>query len=155
MIEIDFLAYQADLQLKREGGQLWIYDPIRKKYLVKTPEEVVRQLVLCYLMKEKNFPKNRIRVEKMLVVNELTKRCDILVYDWDMGNYLLVECKAPQVKLSQDTFRQIAAYNLPLRVQYLVVCNGLQTFCCKMDYEGEGAFKFLHEVPVFPAQSYQ
>jgi hypothetical protein len=80
----------------------------------------------------------------------MAKRCDILAFQKDMQPFMLVECKAPQVPISQDTFRQIAIYNLPLRVPYLMVTNGRQTYCCEMDYNNNG-FTFLQEVPHYPA----
>jgi Type I restriction enzyme R protein N terminus (HSDR_N) len=149
-VEIDLLKYQPNLNLQKQSGQVFIHDPIRKKYLVQTPEEVVRQLFLAYLLEEKAFPKNRIRTEKVLKVNELTKRCDILVYDWGMNPFLLVECKSPNVPLSDATLRQIAAYNMPLKVSYLVLTNGLSNYCCAMDYIG-GDWQFLGSIPTFPA----
>jgi len=148
-VEIDLLKYQPNLNLQKQVGQVFIHDPIRKKYLVQTPEEVVRQLFLAYLLEERAFPKNRIRTEKVLKVNELTKRCDILVYDWEMNPFLLVECKSPNVPLSDATLRQIAAYNMPLKVSYLVLTNGLVNYCCAMDYKG-GDWQFLSSIPTFP-----
>ncbi|MCU0346249.1 MAG: type I restriction enzyme HsdR N-terminal domain-containing protein, partial [Saprospiraceae bacterium] len=114
------------------------------------PEEVVRQLFLAYLFDEKKYQKNRMRTEKMLKVNELTKRCDILVYDWDMNPFILVECKAPNIPVTDATLRQVAAYNLPLKVQYLVLTNGLVNYCCRMDYLA-GDWEFLDSIPDFPA----
>lgn len=149
LVEIDLLKYQPSLNLQKNEGQVFINDPIRKKYLVQTPEEVVRQLFLAYLLEEKAFPKNRIRTEKMLKVNELTKRCDILVYDWEMNPYLLVECKAPNIPLTEATLRQVASYNLPLRVSYLILTNGLSNYCCAMDYQA-GQWQFLDSIPTFP-----
>ena len=151
---IDLLKYQPSLNLRKQDGQALIYDPIRKKHLVQTPEEVVRQLFLAYLFNEKAFPKNRIRTEKVLKVNELTKRCDILVYDWEMLPHLLVECKAPNVPVTEATLRQIAAYNMPLRVKYLVLTNGLTTCCCEMDYVN-ATWQFVEAIPIFPAQSFK
>ena len=151
MIDIDFLQYQGQLRRKQSEGKLYVFDPIRKKYLVQMPEEMVRQLVLLFLQQAKGFSKNRLAIEKTLKVNELTKRCDILAYGMDMQPFLLVECKAPQIPISQDTFRQVAIYNLPLRVPYLMVTNGIQAFCCKMDYANNG-FSFLHEVPTYPGR---
>ena len=110
-----------------------IHDPIRRKYLVQTPEETVRQLTVQYLIEEKGYPQNRISVEKALKVNELTKRFDILVFERAMKPFLLVECKAPNIPISQDTFRQIAIYNMPLSVRFLMVTNGNDTYCCEMD----------------------
>ncbi len=148
-VEIDLLKYQPNLNLQKQAGQVFIHDPIRKKYLVQTPEEVVRQLFLAYLLEERAFPKNRIRTEKVLKVNELTKRCDILVYDWEMNPFLLVECKSPNVPLTDATLRQIAAYNMPLKVNYLILTNGLVNYCCAMDYIG-GDWQFLGSIPTFP-----
>ena len=113
------------------------------------PEEVVRQLLLLYLLREKGCSPNRIGIEKTLSVNGLTRRFDILVYDPEMKPWMLIECKAPGIAISQDTFDQAARYNLPLRVPYLVVSNGRDTYCCKMDYEKEG-YDFLGELPGFP-----
>lgn len=151
-VAIDLLKFQTSLVLRKQDGQAFILDPIRKKYLVQTPEEVVRQLFLAFLMQEKNYPKNRIRTEKMLKVNELSKRCDILSYDWEMAPHLLVECKSPNVKITEATLRQVAAYNMPLRVKFLVLTNGLTNFCCEMDYINH-AWQFLDTIPVFPDPS--
>ncbi|MBK8566271.1 MAG: type I restriction enzyme HsdR N-terminal domain-containing protein [Saprospiraceae bacterium] len=150
-IELNLLGFQPHLNLKKQEGKVFIYDQIRKKFLVQTPEEVVRQLFLSYLLLEKKLSQNRIRTEKMLKVNELTKRCDILVFDWDMQPYLLVECKSPNVSLTEATLRQVASYNLPLRVKYLVLTNGMTSYCCELDYEG-GQWQFLESIPTFPTQ---
>lgn len=147
-MEIDFLQYREQLQLKKQNNKLYFFDPIRQKYLLMQPEEMVRQLVVQYLIHEKNYNKNRIKLEKQLTVNERTKRCDILVYALDMQPFLLVECKAPNIKITQDTFEQIAWYNMPLKVQYLLVTNGIQTYCCNMDYD-KNSFEFLEDVPVY------
>ena len=149
MIELDLLKYQKSLQTKREGETSYIFGAIRKKWLVLQPEEIVRQLIVKYLIEEKAYNKNRINVEKQLVVNKLQKRCDILVFDVDMEAFLLVECKAPNVRITQETFKQIAWYNMALKVQYLVVCNGIETYCSKMNYEEE-SYEFLNEIPAFP-----
>ncbi len=154
MISIDFLKYQDQLRRKKQEGQLFVFDPIRRKFLVQTPEEMVRQLVLFFLQNEKGFLKNRLAVERMLTVNDMAKRCDILVFQTDMQPFMLVECKAPQIPISQDTFRQIAMYNLPLKVPFLMVTNGRETFCCEMDYINNG-FTFLIEVPHYPALASQ
>ncbi len=148
MIAIDFLQYKNQLKLKNDKERRYIFDPIRQKYLVLFPEEFVRQLVLLYLIEEKKYNKNRIKVEKTLKVNERTKRCDILIYNQAVQPLLLVECKAPNVKITQATFEQIAWYNMPLQVQYLVVTNGLTTYCCEMDYEKQ-SYHFLEEIPLF------
>lgn len=145
-LDINFIAYRESIQLKKEAQKTLIFDPIRKKYLVLAPEELVRQMVVQYLIQEKFFPKTKIAVEKGLKVNSLDKRCDILIYDKNTMPFLLVECKAPQVNINQKTFEQIARYNLPLQVQYLLVTNGIATYCCKMDYEKRD-FVFLNDIP--------
>jgi predicted type IV restriction endonuclease len=150
-IELNLLEFQANLNLVKREGKVFIFDPIRNKYLVQTPEEIVRQLFLSYLLSSKGFPKNRVRTEKMLKVNELTKRCDILVFDWDMQPYFLVECKSPSVPLTEASLRQVASYNLPLKVKYLVLTNGITNYCCELDYEN-GQWQFLESIPAFPNQ---
>lgn len=149
-LNLDLLSYQAQLKTRRQDGKTYLFDPIRKKYLVLLPEEFVRQLVLLYLIEAKGFNRNRISVEKGLKVNELRKRCDILVYSPELKPFLLVECKAPEVPLNQATFEQIARYNLPLQVDYLLVTNGRHTYCCAMDYEKE-SFEFLSDIPSYPS----
>lgn len=169
MIDIDYGKYKSHLRLKRretlpvigprvsnqppkilkkkESTSL-IYDPVRQKYLVRTPEEVVRQLVICYLMKEKGFRRNFIQVEKSLTVNEMHKRCDVLCLDGHARPFLLIECKAPSIGLGEKVFRQIAWYNMPLQVPYLMVTNGIETYCCQMDYTAR-SFSFVKTVPSF------
>lgn len=149
MIDIDLTAWQHQLRLKKEAGNSYLYDPIREKWLVLQPEEVVRQLMILYLLEARGFNKNRIRVEQGLTVNRLSKRCDILVFDREVKPYLLVECKSPKVPVTQDVFDQIARYNMPLQVQFLVVTNGPVTFCSRMDYENS-TYTFLPEIPVYP-----
>jgi hypothetical protein len=147
MIDLDLMQYKSELKFKSVDGQTILFDPIRKKWLVLQPEELVRQLLLVYLIEEKGYTKNRINVEKEIKVNRMQKRCDILIFDSDTEPFLLVECKAPNVPVSQDVFKQIAWYNMALRVKYLLVSNGMQTYCCSMDYEEE-SFKFLEDIPV-------
>ncbi len=147
LLNIDFFKYKSFLKIKRENNATtFIYDPIRRKYLVLQPEELVRQLMLHYLNIEKKYPFKQMRTEKGLIINELQKRCDILIYDKEIQPYLLVECKSAQVPIDQTVFEQIARYNLVLQVPYLLVTNGLQTYCCKMNYE-EQSFSFLTSVP--------
>lgn len=146
MISIDLIPYKSKLRLKKEGGKTYVFDFIRGKWLVLLPEELVRQLLVLYLIEEKGYSKNRIAIERGLKVNNLSKRCDILLFDNQTNPSLLVECKAPNVKINQDVFRQIAIYNLPLEVEYLLVTNGIQTYCCKMNYT-EKSWEFLEEIP--------
>ena len=149
MLQIDFLQYKSSLKTKTEKNKRFIYDPIRKKYLVLQPEEFVRQLVLIHLIQEAHFNPNRISVEKALDVNGLRKRCDILIYNQQIQPWFLVECKAANINITQATFDQIARYNMPLQVDYLMVTNGILSYCCQLDYKNN-SYQFLDTLPSFP-----
>lgn len=148
-LELPFLVHQAALRLRQTGGRREIYDPVRRKYFLLQPEEWVRQLVLQYLMAERRYPLGKMRVEAGLTLNGLQKRCDILVYDAQFQPYLLVECKAAHIPLSQAAFDQVARYNLVYRVPYLMVTNGRDTYICEIFRDTEG-YRFLEAVPFFP-----
>jgi hypothetical protein len=149
VLDIDFLKYKKDLRIRRTTSDKFeIYDIVRRKYVVLQPEELVRQLVVQYLIAEKNYPIGKMRVEMGLTVNERQKRCDILVFDNQFQPFLLVECKAATIPIDQTTFEQIARYNLVFRVPFLLVTNGISTFCCQMDYNTEGSL-FLDNLPDF------
>lgn len=145
-LDLDLLRYRHRLDLRERGGKRFVFGALRRKELVLTPEELVRQLLVHYLEENRQYPRNRIAVEKLVRVNGLPKRCDLLVFDAETLPYLLVECKRADVPLTDAVFAQIARYNLPLRVPYLLVTNGRDTYCCAMDYERQ-RFTFLAEVP--------
>ena len=117
--------------------------------MVAEKEELVRQVLLLHFTEGLHYPKAKIAVEKMIVVNGLKRRFDILVYDPATAPFLLVECKAPDVNISEATFRQIAYYNLPLQVPYLLVSNGRLSYCCQINFEQEN-FQFLAALPGYP-----
>jgi predicted type IV restriction endonuclease len=146
LLNIDFLKYKNDLDIEYTNGQKYIYDIIRKKYMVLTPEELVRQLVIYYLIESKGYPKNKIRVEMGLEVNTLTKRCDILIFNKELEPIFLVECKSAKIKIDQKVFEQIATYNMTLKVPYLFVTNGPDSYCAEVNHKDRN-FKFLEEVP--------
>ncbi len=146
MQQLNFPVYQ--FKLRKNGIVNEIFDSFRKKYVVLTPEEWVRQHMLQFLVKERSFPASLIAVEMGLKYNQMQKRADILAYDKQGAPYLLVECKAPEVKITQETFHQIARYNMTFKVKYLVVTNGLNHFCCLMDYSNN-TFQYLETIPVF------
>lgn len=123
-----------------------IFDNLRKKYMVLTPEEWVRQHYVQFLIEEKKYPTTLIAIEKQLTINNRKKRTDILIFNAEGKPDIIVECKAPQIKITQDTFDQIARYNLKLQANYLIVTNGLEHFYCKMDFENE-TYIFLKEIP--------
>jgi hypothetical protein len=133
-------------KLKSNEKQTLIFDNLRKRYFVLTPEEWVRQHFVQFLIEEKKYPVSLIAIEKQLTINALKKRTDIVVFDKSGNPDIIVECKAPHIKIAQDTFDQIARYNLKLNAKYLIVTNGLDHFFCKMDFENEN-YIFLEEIP--------
>jgi type I site-specific restriction endonuclease len=138
----------AALKTKLVEGTTQVFDVVRKKYFKLTPEEWVRQNFIHYLNIEKNYPMGLMGVEKMIKYNNLQTRADIILYNKEGNPTMIVECKAPDVKITQDTFNQIAKYNFKLKVKFLVVTNGMQHFCCEMDYE-KNINCFLEEIPAF------
>jgi hypothetical protein len=146
MILIDFPSYHQSLKLVLIKGKKYVFDPIRKKNILLQPEELVRQLVLAYLVTEKKYRPNQIRIEWGIKVNGMPRRCDIVIFDKQLQPFFLVECKATNILISQDTFDQIARYNMTLNVQYLMVTNGIDTYCCQMDYNNN-TYNYLTEIP--------
>lgn len=133
-------------KIKSIKNKYFIYDLIRKKEVVLTPEEWVRQHIVHYLIEEKNYPVSLIALEKKLTLNGLTKRTDILIFNQNGTPEILVECKATNVQITQDTFDQIARYNMKLDAKYLMVSNGLEHFYCIMDHQNE-SYQFLRDIP--------
>ncbi|NVK52642.1 MAG: type I restriction enzyme HsdR N-terminal domain-containing protein [Flavobacteriaceae bacterium] len=133
-------------KLKSNEKHTLIFDNLRKKYFVLTPEEWVRQHFVQFLIQEKKYPISLIAIEKQLTINQLKKRTDIVVFNKEGKPDIIVECKAPKVKITQQTFDQIARYNLKLQANYLIVTNGLEHYFCKMDLDNE-QYIFLKEIP--------
>lgn len=151
---LNFPEYNFKLQKASPDGQsIKIFDKIRGKYVLLTPEEWVRQHLIQYMLSEKGYPSGLLSVEKKIKVNGLTKRTDVLVYDKKGLPLLLAECKAPQVSIDQKVFDQAARYNMVLGVQYYVLSNGIQTICCKVDHELQ-KYQFLEEFPSFTSLSF-
>jgi len=146
MQELNFPSYA--FRLKSSENKTLIFDIIRKKYVVLTPEEWVRQHVLRFLLEEKNYPASLIAVERQLKIHTRTKRTDIVVYNTQGTPEVLIECKAPSVKITQDAFDQIARYNLTANSSYLMVTNGLSHFFCQIDAENE-TYVFLKDIPAY------
>lgn len=128
--------------------QLQIFDPVRRKYVALTPEEWVRQHFIHYLTEYKNVPLSHITVEKSIRVSHLAKRADIIVFKGGLKPVLAVECKAPSVEITEEVFHQLLRYNMTIRVEYLVVTNGLRHVYCKVDYDHQKAV-FIEELPVY------
>ena len=137
-------------KLKNSENQRYIFDNLRKKFVVLTPEEWVRLHFVQYLIIEKKYPESLIGIEKQLIINNRKKRTDVLIFNTNGNPDIIVECKAPSIKITQATFDQIARYNLKLKANYLIVTNGLQHFYCKMDFENE-TYIFLKDIPDYKA----
>lgn len=146
MQPLNFPSY--DFRFKNSENKVYIFDVIRKKFVMLQPEEWVRQHVTHYILQEKKYPISLINVEKQLKINQLVKRYDIVVFNPDGSIKILVECKAPNIKITQATFDQIAQYNMQLNAEYLMVTNGLDHFYCKMNFKEE-KYTFLRHIPDF------
>jgi len=144
-----FPEYEFKIHSDTQSGQsLKIFDIIRRKYVSLTPEEWVRQHLLHFLVKERKFPLSLIGVEKKVLVNNLFKRTDVVVYSSDLKPLMIAECKAPSVPLTQSVFDQTARYNMTLGVSSFLVTNGLQYQFCIIDHQNK-SYKFLKEVPFY------
>ncbi|HLU88288.1 MAG TPA: type I restriction enzyme HsdR N-terminal domain-containing protein [Cyclobacteriaceae bacterium] len=137
-----------DVRIKELEGRLNIFDPLRKKFLVLTPEEWVRQHMINYLVSYKFYPRSLFSLEKGIKYNQLLKRFDILILDRNGSPFLLVECKAPEVPLTQKTAEQIAVYNKTVGAQYLALTNGRQHICLHNDPES-GTYRQFRDFPEY------
>lgn len=146
MQELNFPQY--DFQMRESDGKKEIFDSIRKKFLKLTPEEWVRQHIIKFLNTEFSYPLSLMSVEKGLKLNDMQKRTDVVVYNRNAKPLMVVECKAPGVKLSQDTFDQAARYNLKINAKYILITNGLKHYICLVNKE-ENKIQFLKKIPKF------
>ncbi len=144
MQRLNFPTYSFKYQHNANGT--YIFDVIRKDYFLLTAEEWVRQHVIHYLIREKNYSTSLIAVEKQLNINQLKRRFDIVVFNKEMQAEILIECKAPEVKISQKTFDQANQYNWLLKAPYLFLTNGLKHYICQINFK-DGNFEFLKELP--------
>lgn len=135
-------------RIKDDREKQLIFDDVRKKFLVLTPEEWVRQNFIRFLIEAKGFSASLMAIETGLKINQNQFRADLLVYNREGKPLLVVEFKAPHVKISQDAFDQIARYNMEFKVPYLIVSNGLNHFCCQVDFESE-SYSYLKDIPEF------
>lgn len=133
-------------KIKTEGQRSQIFDSIRRKYVVLTPEEWVRQNYVEFLIQERHFPRSLIALEQALTYNRMLRRSDVLAYNHHGQAIMIVECKAPNIKIDQKVFDQIARYNMTLQVPYLAVTNGLEHYYCYIDLK-ERNYRFLPECP--------
>ena len=134
------------MNIKQEGGDDFIFDILRKKYVKLTPEEWVRQHFIHFLIEHKHYPASLLANEVGLCLNGTKKRCDSVLYQRNLSPQMIIEYKAPQINIAQKVFDQIARYNRVFRVDYLIVSNGMQHYCCKMDYKQQNVC-FLPDIP--------
>jgi len=126
MLKIDYP--KPEFRIKTEKGKEFIFDPQRKKWLLLTPEEWVRQNFVQYLIQEKKYPSSLIALEKEIMLGELKKRFDILVYDKNHQPWMMIECKGGEIKLSEDVLQQALRYNISVPVKFIVITNGNVTY---------------------------
>jgi len=146
MLALNFPAYP--FKIKNSENKQHIFDIIRKKYVLLTPEEWVRQHVIHYLISEKNYPASLMAVERQFSLHKMKKRFDILLFDVQAKPRLIVECKSPQVKITQDTFDQLARYNLKYDAELLMVTNGIDHYFCSLDHQNQ-QYTFLKSIPQY------
>ena len=137
---------QYEIKIGEKDGKRTIFDFLRRKYVTLTPEEWVRQHFTHYLIAHKGYPKGLMGNEVELHVGEKRLRCDTILYNKQTQPQMIIEYKAPTIQIQQKTFDQISVYNLLLHVDYLIVSNGLQHYCCKMDYDNQ-KYLFLQDIP--------
>lgn len=135
-----------NFRIKKQDEKLLIFDNLRKKFIVLTPEEWVRQNFIQFLIETKGFPASYIAVEKQITVNGLKKRFDALVYNANLNPIALIEFKAPEISINQSTFDQASVYNHKLNVEYFIISNGIEHYCCKID-KTNMKYDFLAEIP--------
>lgn len=137
-----------DAKIRKSDAGFEILDVLRRKYILLTPEEWVRQHFVHYLICEKKYPVSLMANEAGIKLNSLTRRCDTVVYNNRLEPLMIIEYKEPNVVISQEVFDQIVRYNIVLRVNYLIVSNGIRHYCCKMDYENQ-TFEYLTDIPEY------
>mgnify|MGYP000992830828 FL=1 len=146
MQKLNFPKY--NFRFKSNENKTLIFDIIRKKFVILTPEEWVRQHTLHFLITEKKYPVSYINVEKQLLLNDTVKRYDIVIFKNDGDVEIIIECKAPSITINQVSFDQIARYNLALNSNLLMVTNGLTHYFCKMDIKNK-KYIFLRDLPKY------
>jgi len=141
-----------DSKIKKTAEGLKIFDSLRRKYVALTPEEWVRQHFVHYLISEKKYPASLIANEASIKLHSLNKRCDTIIYSSALEPLMIIEYKEPNTAITQQVFDQIARYNITLKVRYLIVSNGVNHYCCRMDYE-KMSFEYLEEIPDYSTLS--
>lgn len=148
MLSLNLPAFEAKVTT-RQGKEV-IFDAIRKRYVALTPEEWVRQHFVHFLVCCKGYPPGLLANEVTLKLNHTTKRCDTVLYRKDLTARMVIEYKAPHVAITQAVFDQVVRYNIVLKVDYLIVSNGIDHYCCRIDYRNQ-AYAFLDDIPGYPS----
>jgi hypothetical protein len=138
----------TELKIKKENGKTYVFDRLRKQFVRLTPEELVRQQFVSFLIECKGYPSGLLANEVEIVLGNVKKRCDTILYDNFLQPLMIIEYKAPSAVINQKTFEQIARYNLALQVPWLIVSNGIRHFCCRMNDERQ-AYTFVKEIPEY------
>ena len=146
MLPLNLPSYPAKIQVR--NGKNVIFDSLRQKYVALTPEEWVRQHFIHFLTDFKGYPKGLLANEVQLNLNGTKKRCDTVLFNSELNARMIVEYKAPQVEITQAVFDQITRYNMVLKVEYLIVSNGLHHYCCRIDYQTM-KYTFLPDIPAY------
>ena len=137
---------EYSFQIKKQKEKLFIFDSLRKRYVKLTPEEWVRQHFIRFLIEEKSYPAAYLAIEKQLNMNGMKKRCDAILYNVNVEPILIIELKAPNVLISQATFDQVAVYNAKLKVDFFMISNGIEHFCCRVNTEN-ARYEYFSEIP--------
>ena len=143
-----FFFPNYELKTRNESNKTLVYDELRKKWIILTPEENVRQHLWIYLNKEFNYPKSLITIEKKIIVNQLEKRFDLLVYNKEGNPIMIVECKSPKIGLNQNTIEQVLRYNIRLKARYLLITNGIDLYCAELNLKN-GEMVYLKSIPFY------
>ena len=144
MNKINLPAFDANI--KTIDGCRKIFDFLRNRFVALTPEEWVRQSFTHFLVEQKGYPKERLANEITISLGGLSRRCDSVLYSQSVSPIIIIEYKAPEIKINQKVFEQIYRYNIVLRADYLIVSNGVNHYCCKISYENQ-SYEFLREIP--------
>lgn len=147
MVKLDLPGF--NYQIRKAEGKIWIFDIIRKKQIVLTPEEWVRQHIIHFFINELKYPKTLIKIESGLTYNQLQKRSDVVVFNREGKPWLLMECKSPDIKLNQNTVMQAAVYNNDVKAKYIAVSNGMQHVCYEVK-QNVSDIELLQAFPEYP-----
>lgn len=139
---------KTELKVTTKDGKQQVYDILRRKFVALTPEEWVRQLFVHYLIQHKGYPAECIGNEVSIMLGRIKKRCDSVVYGQNAQPIMIIEYKSPQTEITQQVFEQISRYNIKLKVRWLLVSNGMQHYCCHIDYEC-GTYQFVEDIPPY------